>query len=70
MLFTTIRYSIPLTVYYTTVYTEYYTAHSVYYTTLQVTPISDYYIIAGVIYQAPDIGKSFSKRKLCTGIFT
>jgi len=33
----------------------------------QVTPVSDYYIIAGVIYQAPDIGSVLNSRIL-TGV--
>ena len=34
---------------------------------LQVTPISDYYIIAGTIYQAPDLGSVLNSRIL-TGV--
>ena len=33
----------------------------------QVTPVNDYYIIAGVIYQAPDIGSVLNSRIL-TGV--
>jgi len=36
-------------------------------TPTQVTPISDYYIIAGVIYQAPDLGSVLNSRIL-TGV--
>ena len=34
---------------------------------LQVTPVTDYYIIAGVIYQAPDLGSVLNSRIL-TGV--
>jgi len=30
----------------------------------QVTPLADYYVIAGVVYQAPDIGSVFNARTL------
>ena len=30
----------------------------------QVTPISDYYVIAGIVYQAPDIGSILNSRIL------
>ena len=32
----------------------------------QVTPISDYYIVAGIVYQAPDLGSVVNSRLLST----
>ena len=37
------------------------------YNLMQVTPVTDYYIIAGVIYQAPDLGSVLNSRIL-TGV--
>lgn len=31
----------------------------------QVTPLADYYIIAGVIYQAPDLASVLNSRLVC-----
>ena len=34
------------------------------------TPVSDYYILAGVIYQAPDIGVYFGDHQKCQPVPT
>lgn len=33
-----------------------------------VTPIADYYIIAGTVYQAPDLASVFNSRLVCVNI--
>lgn len=33
-----------------------------------VTPIADYYIIAGTVYQAPDLASVFNSRLVCINI--
>lgn len=34
-----------------------------------VTPIADYYIIAGTVYQAPDLASVFNSRLVCWDCF-
>lgn len=35
------------------------------YSQSQVTPLADYYIIAGVVYQAPDLASVINSRLVC-----
>jgi mediator of RNA polymerase II transcription subunit 6 len=34
----------------------------------QATPLADYYIIAGVVYQAPDLGSVFNSRLVSSNL--